>query len=208
MGIEHFATFLIAGILLNLTPGQDTLYIIGQSISQGQKAGIMSALGIGTGSIFHTLAAALGLSAIITSSTLLFEIIKMAGALYLIFLGIKALLYKRDSLTFSGKNAKADLHSVYKRGILTNILNPKVAIFYLAFLPQFIDPNYSSVFIPFVLLGVTFTTTGTIWCLIVALFSSYFVTSLKKNPKAAVWLHRLSGTMFIGLGLNVALNRN
>lgn len=208
MGIENFAAFLIAGIMLNLTPGQDTMYIIGRSISQGQKAGIMSALGIGTGSIIHTLAAALGLSAVIMSSAILFQIIKYLGAAYLIFLGIQAILYKSGQSLIRRTFSTSNLTAIYKKGILTNVLNPKVAIFYLAFLPQFIDPNYSKIFIPFIILGIVFTTTGTIWCLVIALFSSYFSKSLQENPKTSVWLHKLSGLLFIGLGIKVAFNKD
>jgi threonine/homoserine/homoserine lactone efflux protein len=208
MGIENFWAFLIAGILLNLTPGQDTIFIIGQSISLGPKAGVMSALGIGTGSLFHTLAAALGLSAIITSSAFMFHLIKYLGAAYLIFLGIQAFLKKKE-MKFSGQGfVQTALFSIYRRGILTNVLNPKVALFFLAFLPQFINPHYSPVYIPFIILGTAFTTTGTIWCLIIALFSSFFSSALQRNPKTSGWLQKISGSMFIGLGLNVALNRD
>ena len=208
MGIENFWVFLSAGILLNLTPGQDTLYIIGQSISQGQKAGILSALGIGTGSIVHTLAAALGLSAIITSSAVMFQVIKYLGAAYLVYLGIQAILSKRQLKISNEGFSNSNLLAIYKKGILTNILNPKVAIFYLSFLPQFINPEFQAIYIPFILLGCVFTATGTLWCLIIAIFSAFFSKSFQENPKTSVWLHRISGSMFIGLGLNVALNKN
>ena len=128
--------------------------------------------------------------------------------MYLIFLGIQAIV-KRKDLKLSGTGfKKSGLLSVYRKGIMTNVLNPKVAIFYLAFLPQFINPDYPRVYISFIILGIVFTTTGTIWCLTIAVFSAYFSKSFQENPKTSVWLQRISGSMFIGLGLNVALNKN
>jgi len=208
LGIENFWVFLSAGILLNLTPGQDTLFIIGQSISQGQKAGILSALGIGTGSIVHTVAAAMGLSAIITSSAVMFQVIKYLGAAYLVFLGIHAIISQRELKISKEGFSSSNLLAVYKKGILTNILNPKVAIFYLSFLPQFINPDFPAVYISFIVLGCVFTVTGTLWCLVIAIFSAFFSKSFQENPKTSIWLHRISGSMFIGLGLNVAFTRN
>jgi threonine/homoserine/homoserine lactone efflux protein len=208
MGIENFWVFLSAGIILNLTPGQDTLYIIGQSISQGQKAGILSALGIGTGSIVHTLAAALGLSAILTSSAVMFQVIKYLGAAYLVYLGIQAIVSRREVKISRDGYSSSNLWTVYKKGILTNVLNPKVAIFYLSFLPQFINPQFPAIYIPFIVLGCVFTATGTLWCLIIAIFSAFFSRSFQQNPKTSLWLKRISGSMFIGLGLNVALSKS
>jgi len=209
MGIENFATFLIAGIMLNLTPGQDTMYILGRSVSQGHKAGLFSALGIATGSIVHTITAAAGLSAIIMSSSLLFQLIKYAGAAYLVYLGIQAFISKEtlNLVKISYPNG-LNLCGIYRKGIITNVLNPKVAIFYLAFLPHFIDPAYPYIFIPFILLGVAFTITGTIWCIVIAYASSFFASTLQTNPKASQWIRKASGALFIGLGLKVALEKN
>ncbi len=179
-GIIHFETFLLTGILLNLTPGNDTIFILTKSIGQGKKAGIVSALGIGTGSIIHTILAAFGLSIIIAKSILLFNIIKYAGAVYLLYIGFKMLTDKNqlNTDTTTTGNKSADYLKIYRDGIFTNVLNPKVALFFIAFLPQFIDPTLKNTVLPFITLGITFITTGTIWCLILATFASAIFAKL------------------------------
>src|SRR5256885_15158058 len=167
-GIHDFGLFLAAGILLNLTPGPDTVYILGRSITQGREAGIASALGISLGSIFHTCAAALGLSAILATSALAFGTIKLLGGAYLIFLGIKMILDRRKHLSLPSNFRRRTSAAAFRQGVLTNILNPKVALFFLAFLPQFIDQASTTKVLAFLVLGFTFVTTGTIWCLVLA----------------------------------------
>ncbi|UII32539.1 LysE family translocator [Fulvivirga ulvae] len=206
-GIINFETFLIAGILLNLTPGADTMYILGRSISQGKKAGILSALGISTGSIFHIIFATLGLSIILAKSAMAFLIVKYLGAAYLIYLGFKSLGFKANSkLDLETKTLRVGNMRIYMSGILTNILNPKVALFFLAFLPQFIDPNYAQSSISFLVLGLTFLFTGTVWCLILALFASRLSDQIRKNYKIKLWLDRVTGGIFILLGIKLALS--
>jgi threonine/homoserine/homoserine lactone efflux protein len=204
-GIHDFALFVTTGILLNLTPGPDTLYILGGSVAHGRRAGVASALGISLGSIFHTCAAALGLSAVLATSAWTFTFVKLAGAAYLIFLGLRALVEKQHELSmpahFKGRGAVA----AFRQGILTNILNPKVALFFLAFLPQFIDAAAPSKTIAFVVLGLTFVTTGTIWCLILAWFSSAFSARLRESPTLTAFLNRAVGSLFIFLGLRLAV---
>src|SRR5205807_3032333 len=173
-GIHNFGLFLVAGILLNLTPGPDTLYILGRSIAQGREAGIASALGISLGSIFHTCAAALGLSAILTTSALAFGAVKLLGGAYLISLGIKMILDRCKHLSLPSNFRRRTTTAAFRQGVFTNILNPKVALFFLAFLPQFIDPASNSKVLAFLTLGLAFVTTGTIWCLILAWFASAF----------------------------------
>src|SRR6516165_1671361 len=167
-GIHNFALFLTAGILLNLTPGPDTVYILGRTIAQGREAGIASAFGISLGSIFHTCAAALGLSAILATSAVAFGAIKLLGGAYLIFLGIKMILDRRKQLSLPSSFRRRTTSAAFRQGILTNILNPKVALFFLAFLPQFIDPASNMKIAAFITLGLSFMTTGTIWCLVLA----------------------------------------
>jgi RhtB (resistance to homoserine/threonine) family protein len=206
-GIIHFETFLLAGILLNLTPGNDTIFILSKSIGQGRKAGIVSALGIGTGSFVHTLLAAFGLSVIIAKSILLFNIIKYAGALYLLYMGFKMLTDKK------GFNAGEHVHNthvnyavIYRDAIITNILNPKVALFFISFLPQFINPEIRNTIVPFLTLGFTFIITGTLWCFVLAGFSSAIFKKLKTNKKTADYINKICGIMLIGLGIKVALS--
>ncbi len=206
-GIENYLTFLISGIILNLTPGQDTLYILGRSTAQGKNAGIASALGIGAGSIVHTLAAAFGLSIILMKSALAFEIICYAGAAYLIYLGIQMLIRKNNS---EGKNFELknlSYASLFRKGMMTNILNPKVALFYLSFLPQFVNPQNEYGALPFIVLGLTFVITGTAWCIVLAAFSSMFTKTLREKPFYKTMLDKVSGGIFILLGIKMALQK-
>jgi len=205
-GIIHFETFLLAGILLNLTPGNDTIFILTKSISQGRKAGIVSALGIGTGSVVHTILAAFGLSLIISKSILLFNIIKFAGAAYLIYIGYKMLTDKSPIKT-DGAILKSSVNylKIYRDAIFTNILNPKVALFYIAFLPQFIDPTLQNTILPFLTLGTTFIATGIVWCLILATFASAIFSKLKRNKKVSTYINKICGLTMIALGIKVAL---
>jgi RhtB (resistance to homoserine/threonine) family protein len=208
-GIENYIGFVIAGLILNLTPGADTIYIITRSVAQGRKAGIYSVLGIGTGAICHTLFAAFGLSLILMKSVLIFSIIKYLGVAYLIYLGIKMILDK--SSIFENESMKfenVDLIKIYSQGFLTNLLNPKVAIFFLSLMPQFIKPEYVNGPIPFVILGLTFITTGTIWCLFLAYSASSMTKILRKNNKIGRIMQKLSGGIFIALGFLLLLKRS
>ncbi len=205
-GIINFETFIIAGILLNLTPGNDTIFILSRSIAQGKQAGIMSVIGIATGSIIHTTLAAFGLSIIIAESIIAFNIIKYAGAVYLVFIGYKMLT---DQSQLNAGNTltekKVNLKKIYRDAVITNVLNPKVALFFIAFLPQFIDPTFAKTVLPFLALGITFTITGTILCLILANFASIISHKLKNNKKLSGFINRTCGAVLIGLGIKVAL---
>jgi RhtB (resistance to homoserine/threonine) family protein len=206
-GIHDFGLFLAAGILLNLTPGPDTAYILGRSIAQGREAGVASALGISLGSIFHTCAAALGLSAILATSALAFGAIKLLGGAYLIFLGIKMLLDRRKQLSVPSDFRRRTTMAAFRQGVLTNVLNPKVALFFLAFLPQFIDPAPNMKIAAFIVLGLTFVTTGTIWCLVLAWFASILSEQLRNNETISQWLNRTAGALFVFLGIRLATTK-
>src|SRR5438105_4952571 len=204
-GIHDFGLFVCAGILLNLTPGPDTVYILGRSIAHGRAAGVASALGICIGSICHTCAAAFGLSAILATSAWAFSMLKFAGAIYLVMLGLRTLFQRGYDLRVSDRFQQAAPVTALRQGILTNILNPKVALFYLAFLPQFIDSTAPFKTAAFLILGLTFVTTGTIWCLILAWFASGFRARLQQNSTLAELLNRFVGSLFVLLGLRLAL---
>jgi RhtB (resistance to homoserine/threonine) family protein len=206
-GIHDFVLFVTTGILLNLTPGPDTVYILGRSIAHGRRAGVASALGICVGSLFHTCAAALGLSAFLATSAWAFTAVKLAGAAYLIFLGVRALLERNRDLAIPAHFKRTDAAAAFRQGILTNMLNPKVALFFLAFLPQFIDAATPSKTIAFLVLGLTFVITGAIWCLMLAWFSSAFSARLRESPTVATLLNRIVGSLFIFLGLRLATTR-
>ena len=206
-GIHNFGLFLAAGILLNLTPGPDTVYILGRSIAQGRDAGIASAVGICVGSLFHTCAAALGLSAILATSAVAFAAIKLLGGAYLIFLGIKMLLDRRRQLSLLSNFRRRTTIAAFRQGVFTNVLNPKVALFFLAFLPQFIDPASNMKLLAFLALGLTFVTTGTIWCLILAWFASALSERLRENETIGQWLNRAAGALFVFLGARLATTK-
>ena len=207
IGIENYYTFLFAGIILNLTPGADTIYIISRSVAQGRRAGIVSVLGIMTGSMIHTTFAALGLSMILATSALAYEIVKYAGAGYLIYLGIKMLILKSDTFITQNGIQEDRLIEIYRQGVLTNVLNPKVALFFLSFLPQFVNPQYTKGPLPFLLLGLTFTTTGTIWCLIVAYSAASLTQRLRQNQILVKIMQKICGFVFIFLGLQLAVRK-
>lgn len=203
-GIHNFTLFLTTGILLNLMPGPDTAYIVGRSIAQGRRAGIASALGITLGSVCHTIAAALGLSAFLAASAFGFTIVKLIGGAYLIYLGMRMVLSRARDLHLPSHFRSRETMAVFRQGIITNLLNPKVALFFLAFLPQFIDPASPMKIPAFITLGLTFVTTGTIWCLLVAWFASVFSERLRGSMTIANILNRTVGSLFVFLGLRLA----
>ncbi|MBD2755376.1 LysE family translocator [Spirosoma validum] len=205
-GIINFETYVLSAILLNVTPGNDTIFVLSRSISQGKTAGIMSVLGIATGILIHTTMAALGLSIIVAKSDLLFAIIRYAGAAYLLYIGYRMLRNRRSFATDDPTQRKSlSLSKVYLDGVITNILNPKMALFFLAFLPQFINPASTNTFLSFLTLGVTFTITGSIWCLILVSFASAISAKLKRSVKLSSSINKACGFVLIGLGVKVAL---
>ncbi len=187
---------------MNITPGTDTMYIVSRSASQGVKAGVYSVLGISTGSFVHTILAAIGLSVILTTSVVLFTVIKLVGAAYLIYLGVRMVIQKTSNLELS-RTKNMSLKKIYTQGLITNVTNPKVALFFISFLPQFISSNNDYGPLPFIILGLSFVVTGTIWCLLVAVFSSYATKKLRNNPKLEFILNKVTGIIFIGLGIKL-----
>ena len=208
-GTEHFWLFVASGLLLNITPGQDTLYIVTRSVAQGRAAGLWSVLGIASGSVVHTLAAAFGLSAILATSAHAFTIVKLAGAAYLVYLGVKMLL-ERGSPPAAGVDLAPRHESasaIYRAAVLTNVLNPKVALFFLAFLPQFVAPEATSRVAAFLFLGAVFVFNGTLWCLVLVLGASTLSSRLRRNAAGARRLRQATGAIFVGLGARLALTK-
>lgn len=204
LGIHDFGVFLAAGIVLNLTPGPDTFYILGRSMAQGRSAGIASVLGISTGSLVHTFAAALGLSALLAASASAFPAVKLAGAVYLVYLGFRMLFTRASAATIPEGFSSSGFRAVYRQGLLTNVLNPKVALFLLAFMPQFIAADSPWKFAAFITLGFCFTVTGTLWCLCLAWFSSLLGDRLRGSTTFAEVLNRTAGALFVFLGVRLA----
>jgi threonine/homoserine/homoserine lactone efflux protein len=202
LGTHDLWAFLAASFLLWLTPGPDTMYILARSIGQGRRAGMMSALGIGSGLLIHTLLAAFGLSAILAASAWAFVVVKTAGAVYLIVLGIQTLRKKVGSLDAPDLRPMGSWR-VYRQGVVSNTLNPKVAIFFLAFLPQFVDSAGGRGPMPFLFLGAIFVVGGTLWSLGQAVCAASATRSIRRNPVLLGWLERLTGCVYIALGLNL-----
>lgn len=202
-GIENYFGFIIAGIVLNLTPGTDTMYILTRSVSQGRKAGVYSAFGITTGVLVHTIFASLGLSVILMKSTMAFATVKYAGAIYLMYLGMRMIIDKKNLFSSIEKTEQTDLKKIYRQAVLTNVLNPKVALFFLSFLPQFVNADEVTNALPFMILGFTFMITGTLWCLFLAYSASLITTTLRKNFKIEIIMQKISGLIFFGLGIKL-----
>lgn len=206
-GIQNLYLFLVSCILLNITPGQDTMYIVGRSVAQGRKAGMFSVLGIMSGVLIHTLFAALGLSVILATSSLAFSIVKYAGAGYLIWIGVGFL---RNGENVNNLEAVEKKHlkswKIYRQGVLTNLLNPKVALFFLSFLPQFVNPEAGFIFTPFIALGMVFFTTGSIWCIILVYGSSWLTDRFRNSKAMGGMLKKLTGILFIGLGIKLVFS--
>ena len=196
--------FAGAGLLLNVTPGPDLLYILGRAVSQGRQAGVVSALGIGAGCLFHVTAAALGVSALVLAVPVAYDVVRWAGALYLVWLGVKALRSQGSSLEVQALEATSP-RRIFTQGVITNALNPKVALFFLAFLPQFADPSRGPLAPQLLLLGAIFTVDGTLVCLVFALFAARLGEWLKTRYGVTRLLDRATGGLFIALGLRLAL---
>lgn len=208
LGIINFGAFLAASVMLNLTPGIDTLYVLGRSITGGTRIGVASALGISGGLVVHTTLVAFGLSVVLVNASWLFYLIKAMGACYLIFLGIRSFIGK-DSFNIEAAEtgegealSKKPIRSFWQ-GVLTNVMNPKVALFFLAFLPQFIDVSLTSGPLPFFILGFSFIVTSTIWSLALALGAGQFRRILDKHPRIAVYANRVTGVLYIVLGISI-----
>lgn len=205
LGIENLSTFIGTGIILGITPGPDTLYIIGRSVYQGRLAGITSVLGVSSGMLIHTLVGVFGLSAILTTSSMAFTLIKYVGAAYLFYLGIKMYFVIVKEKDVEQKNKKYRLRKIYQQGTITNILNPKAAVFFLAFIPQFISEDSSNKLLAFIALGLLLILIETIWYLILAAFSAQVSKPLRKNTFWSKWLNRINSVLFLYLGIRLVI---
>ena len=199
--------FMAAALALNLTPGPDMLYIAARSTGEGRNAGIVSTLGISTGTLVHTAAVALGVSALLAAVPLAYDAIRIAGAAYLVVLGLRMLLLSRRP-GVQAALAPSSLRAIFLQGVLTNVLNPKVALFFLAFLPQFIDAHAGSPALQMLLLGVMFNIQGTLVNLVVALCASRATAWLRSNGRRVLILQRATGGVFVALGARLALSGN
>jgi RhtB (resistance to homoserine/threonine) family protein len=206
-GTQNLPLFIASGLLLNLMPGPDTLYIVGRSVSQGRKTGIVSVLGICSGCAVHTLAAAFGLSAIFAASASAFMVVKMAGAAYLAYLGLRMLLDRAAAPAAAVQLSEERLWTIYRQGVLTNVLNPKVALFFLSFLPQFVDPSTNMKVLAFLFLGAVFIFNSTFYCCSLAWFAAAISRRLREGASSGALLKKATGALFVGLGLKLAASK-
>jgi len=199
-----FVLFVGVAWALILAPGPDMLYVITRGVTQGRRAGMLSAVGVVCGILVHTTAAAFGLTLILQTSALAFLVVKTLGGIYLIYLGVKAW---RDKSTFSvqASVSHVSLRRVFWQGVLSNVLNPKIAIFFLAFLPQFVEKGSGNVPLQMVILGLTFACFGLCFLLVIGYSSGKIGSLLTRRPYYAQSLQRLAGGILIGLGIRLAL---
>jgi RhtB (resistance to homoserine/threonine) family protein len=208
-GISDFGLFCLAVLLLNATPGPDTAYIVGRSVAQGRAAGLVSSLGISLGCCVHALASALGLTAILAASATAFLVIKLAGGAYLIYLGIRMMLAKPDHDVASAAVREArSLRKIFWQAVITNVLNPKVILFFLAFIPQFVRADSHQKTAAFLLLGVVFVAISTCWNSGTAFLAGTLARRAGRNPAIKLWLERCVGAAFVALGIKLLTTRN
>jgi threonine/homoserine/homoserine lactone efflux protein len=208
-GIHDFWLFLISGLLLNIAPGPDTAHIVGRGVQMGWRGGVAAAFGIATGCLTHVFAAALGLSALLVASVMAFTMVKWLGAAYLCYVGLTMLLSRRrNSDAAVQRDRKAvPLARVFWQGALTNVLNPKVAMFFLAFLPQFVDADAPHKPLVFLTLGLIFVFNGTLWCLAIAVMAARAAARVRSSQGAITWINRSLGALFIYLGVRIAFSQ-
>ncbi|SDQ20363.1 resistance to homoserine/threonine (RhtB) family protein [Paraburkholderia fungorum] len=211
-GITHFEFFIVAVFLLNVTPGPDTAYIVGRSVAQGRGAGMMSALGISAGCCVHSLACAFGLTALLAASTTAFSVIKFVGAIYLMYLGVRLIFAKPsadDANTATAGEARAagapkSLRQLFLQGFWTNVLNPKVVLFFVSFFPQFVTTGSDHKTFAFLTLGAVFVLMSMIWNSFVAWIAGSVTQRFSGKPSMKKWLDRGVGSAFVGLGIKLA----
>lgn len=204
---EQFLGFLLAAILITASPGPDNLLVLGLGMSKGRKQGMVFGLGCALGCLSHTLLAVLGVSALIAASPVAFTALRVGGGLYLVWLGINALRSQGGSKTGDGDAAPASLRSLFTRGLVANAINPKVVLFFLSLLPQFVIPANGNVPGQMLALGVTFTVQAAILFGLLGWFAGAIGAWLNRKPGAGKWLDRIAGTVFVALGIKLIAAR-
>jgi threonine/homoserine/homoserine lactone efflux protein len=202
--MPEIGLFIVAATLLALAPGPDVVYVLARAVSQGRKAGMAAALGFASGCLFHTVLAAAGIAALIRSSPLAFEIVRYAGAAYLVWIGVQALRHRTAFPVEGASDAKA-LGTIYRQSVIGNILNPKVTLFFLAFLPQFVNAQAGSVGLQMAILGALFMAVTVVVFGAVAIFAAMIGDWIRRKPAIGERLNVFAGITFIALGIRVAL---
>src|SRR5579863_5555032 len=203
-GIHDFGLFIVSGLLLNIAPGPDIAYIAGRSVQLGWRGGVTAAFGVATGCLTHVLAVAVGLSALLVASATAFTAVKWLGAVYLCYVGLTMLFSRQPNSTGPVRDGRAvTLSRAFWQGALTDMLNPKVAMFFLAFLPQFVDADAPHKPLAFLTLGFIFI--GTLWCLAVAVVAARAANRMRRSDGVMAWINRGLGALFVYLGIRIAL---
>lgn len=206
--LQNFLLFASTALMLNITPGNDMIFVISRSLSYGTKAGVYAALGIGLGCFVHIFASVVGLSVIIQKSEILFNIIRYTGAAYLIFIGIKSFIEKPSTMIFNqNQNDKNTNLKILRQGTITNVLNPKVSLFFLAFLPQFVNNQSDNITSQILFLGLWFNFSGTVVNVLIALLFSKIIAKLSNFQQFWKIQNRISGAVLVALGLQIALKK-
>jgi len=204
---EQFLGFLLAAILITASPGPDNLLVLGLGMSKGRKQGMVFGLGCALGCLSHTLLAVLGVSALIAASPVAFTALRVGGGLYLVWLGINALRSQGGSKASDGSAAPQSLRSLFTKGLVANAINPKVVLFFLSLLPQFVIPANGNVPGQMLALGVTFTVQAAILFGLLGWFAGAIGAWLNRKPGAGKWLDRIAGTVFVALGIKLIVAR-
>ena len=204
-GTHDLWLFVVSGFVLNITPGPDNFYIAARSLHQGWRAGLVASMGIGCGVFIHVLAAALGLAALLAASATAFMLVKLVGAAYLLWLGLGLLRSRESVASESDAPAALPLWRIFRQGFITNVLNPKVALFFLAFVPQFISHEAPSKTLAFIFLGILFDLNSMLWCAALAWFSAKAGRRIRQSQGWSRWLNRTVGGLFVLLGVRLAL---
>lgn len=204
---HYWLVFLTTAVALNLSPGPDLVYILSRTIAQGRRVGLASTAGVCSGAVVHVLAAACGLSAILAASATAFSAVKYIGAAYLVYLGVQALRSPGASLDFAaaGETAAVTPWQAYRQGVLVDLLNPKAAIFFMAFLPQFVRPEHGASSLQLVVLGLLVILVAIVVESLFVLAAARSTDYFRRNRNASAWLDRALGTIFVGLGVRLAL---
>lgn len=209
MAVENYLLFVVASVVLVLAPGPDMAYMLGRCLSQGKKAGVVAALGINLGAYVHLAASITGLSAILMTSSVAYSVVKWIGAAYLIYLGVSAIISKTKSLSIDSKPLKErNYRKIFWQGFLSDVLNPKVALFYLALLPQFVPAHSADPTAQLLLLGLTANIIALPINIALVLVSAMLTNSLRRNDAFTEAMHKMMGAVFVGLGLKLAVEKS
>jgi threonine/homoserine/homoserine lactone efflux protein len=211
--LPNLSLFLLTSIAVTIAPGPDNLQVLARGVSQGRAAGLVAALGFASGLVCHTMLAAFGVAALLRASPIAFQVIKLAGAAYLIWIGIRAL--RSPGIALNGAQVRQPLGTIFRQSVIGNLLNPKVTLFFMVFLPQFVDQRaaadahgaFSGPAAQMVLLGLIFMLETLVVFSAIGLAAGTLGAWMKRRPRLGVWLDRVAGASFIGIGLRVAISR-